>query len=504
MRPRLLHRDEDSESVPDGDEPRPPHVAALIGDLGVPDVLQAMARGDQLIADVAGHTLVRGLTDPAAIAYRQQALRDALAHPQVVRELYDLAVTAIEYERAVYVGLVSRPTSVLQRAIDVLELTIEVLRQLRSVADLHGQHFRSEAFKTLVATVRDELDDAYLARVEDQLARLRFRDGIVVGVQLGSGSKGVGHTLRAPPRRSASLRRLLPGSRSGSAIRVDDHDDAGTQALAELREQAVEDIANVLAQASQDVLGFFARLRRELAFFVGCANLHERLTELGEPVCFPEAAPAGEGVFEAAGLYDPGLSLRAGERAVGNDVVADGVPLVVVTGANQGGKSTFLRSVGLAQLMMQAGMFVAATTFRSSVASHVLTHFEREEDASMHSGRLDAELREMSAIVDRLAPGDLLLCNESFGSTNEREGSLLAQDIIRALTEVGVRVVFVTHLYDLAETLHRTDGDRACFLRAEREADGRRTFRLLEGAPLPTSYGQDLYDRVFGSSDERS
>jgi hypothetical protein len=501
MRPQLLHRAGDPEPIPDGDEPRPPHEAALVADLGIPDVLRAMARGDDLIADVAGHTLLRGLTDPAAIAYRQQALRDALAHPEVVRELYGLAVTAIEHERAVYIGLVSRPTSVLQRSIDVLELTVDVLRRLRALADRQGRQLGSEAFTTLFATLRDQLDDAYLATVEDQLAKLRFRDGIVVGVRLGPGGKGVDHTLREPPRRTPNLRRLLPGSRTASAVRVDDHDDAGTQALAELREQAVEDLANVLAQASQDVLGFFGRLRRELAFYVGCVNLHTQLTAIGEPVCFPEPAPAEEGAFVASGLYDPGLSLRAGQRAVGNDVVADGVPLVLVTGANQGGKSTFLRSVGLAQLMMQAGMFVAADAFRSSVTPKVLSHFEREEDATMHSGRLDAELREMSAIVDRVAPGDLLLCNESFGSTNEREGSLLAHDIIRALTEAGVRVVFVTHLFDLAETLYRTHGDRVCFLRAERQDDGRRTFRLLEGAPLATSYGQDLYDRVFSSDD---
>ena len=64
---------------------------------------------------------------------------------------------------------------------------------------------------------------------------------------------------------------------------------------------------------------------------------------------------------------------------VGNDVHGGGKSLVVITGANQGGKSTFLRSVGLAQLMMQCGMFVAAEV-TGPVCTGVFTHYKREED----------------------------------------------------------------------------------------------------------------------------
>ena len=115
----------------------------------------------------------------------------------------------------------------------------------------------------------------------------------------------------------------------------------------------------------------------------------------------------------------------------------------------------------------------------------------------MERGKLDEELDRMSAIADRIADGGLLLCNESFASTNEREGSQIAREAIRALTETGIRVVFVTHLYDLAESIdHRGDG-RSLFLRAQREHDGSRTYRLSAAAPLPTSYGEDLYRETF-------
>ena len=170
----------------------------------------------------------------------------------------------------------------------------------------------------------------------------------------------------------------------------------------------------------------------------------------------------------------------------------------MITGANQGGKSTFLRSVGQAYLMMQAGMFVPAASFAASVSTGVFTHFKREEDVTMEMGKLDEELDRMSVIAGQITSGCLLLCNESFASTNEREGSEIARQVIRALTEAGIRVIFVTHLYDLAERYFAQHDPATLFLRAERQPDGHRTFRLPAGEPLPTSYGQDLYQQVFG------
>ena len=99
---------------------------------------------------------------------------------------------------------------------------------------------------------------------------------------------------------------------------------------------------------------------------------------------------------------------------VGNDEQSDGKSLVIITGANSGGKSTFLRSVGVAQLMTQCGLFVTAGSYRANVTRGIFTHFIREEDAGMTSGRLDEELRRMSAIAGQIGPSCLMLFNESF------------------------------------------------------------------------------------------
>ena len=178
---------------------------------------------------------------------------------------------------------------------------------------------------------------------------------------------------------------------------------------------------------------------------------------------FPAPRAVGDRTLSFSGLYDLSLALSAGHRVVGNDLVADGRDLFVITGANSGGKSTFLRSVGQAQLMMQAGMFVAAEGFAAEVRDGLLTHFKREEDAAMESGKLDEELKRMSEIVDRTAPNSIVLFNESFAATNEREGSEIARQITTALVGCGVKVFFVTHLYEFAFRLPSNDTRERCF-----------------------------------------
>jgi DNA mismatch repair ATPase MutS len=122
----------------------------------------------------------------------------------------------------------------------------------------------------------------------------------------------------------------------------------------------------------------------------------------------------------------------------------------------------------------------------------------------MESGKLDEELSRMSQIVDNVKVNSLLLFNESFGSTNEREGSEIGDQIVSALLNRNVKVFFVTHLYHFAQTCFLRRSSAAAFLRAERLPDGTRPFKLMEAEPLQTSYGIDLYKAIFagGSKNE--
>jgi DNA mismatch repair ATPase MutS len=110
----------------------------------------------------------------------------------------------------------------------------------------------------------------------------------------------------------------------------------------------------------------------------------------------------------------------------------------------------------------------------------------------------------MSQIAGQITASSILLCNESFAATNEREGSQIARQVVRALLDKQIKVFFVTHMYDLAHGFYAQGLDTALFLRAERQPDGRRTFKLVEREPLPTSYGEDAYRRIFGTGEATS
>jgi DNA mismatch repair ATPase MutS len=241
-----------------------------------------------------------------------------------------------------------------------------------------------------------------------------------------------------------------------------------------------------------------------LGFYVSCLNLAERLTAKRIPTSFPEPVSRSPRVLVSNGLREVCLALRSEQEVVANDFDASEKSLTIITGANSGGKTTFLRSVGLAQLMMQCGMFVAATTHRASVCAGIFTHSAREEDATMTSGRLDEELKRMSTIADQIRPQCLVLFNESFAATNEREGSEIGRQIVNALLEAEITVFFVTHQFDFASGFRIMRPDGTLFLRAERQSEGRRNYRLAVAPPLPTSFGEDVYDQLGGwlDSDE--
>jgi len=490
-----------------GTAPTPGLDDVLTQDLELETLWGVMAGGDEFLYEMAKRTVLSSLTDPDSIRYRQGVLADCFQNPDVVRQVYQLALDALGSERRVVGGLWSgaMPDRILSHAVQLLKEQVFVLKQLRKVADEQAESFHSEGFTRFFAMIKEELADDYIVTVERHLRDLEFKRGLLQSAELGKGNKGRRYVVRRP-REQSWRERLSFGNRSPShSFTIPPRDDNGFKMLEEIRGKGLNNVANAVMQSADHVKSFFTMLRIELAFYLGCLNLRERLDEEGEPYCFPTPLESAEPALASGGLYDVCLTLHLDGRVVGNVVDANGKQLVMITGANQGGKSTFIRSVGLAQLMMQSGMFVAAESFGANVCNGVFSHFKREEDASMQSGKLDEELARMSEVADQITPGSVLLCNESFASTNEREGSEIARQIIRALLAKEIKVFFVTHMFDLASSLHRQRLPDALFLRAERTADGRRTFRVIEGEPLPTSYGEDSYRRIFGlKADDRA
>ena len=503
MKVHLLYEDRDfdfSAALPAGHED-------LIADLELTTLLQAMAAGDGFVLDVSTKVLLTGLQEPAAIRYRQRVLADCLAQPEVIREMYAVAAGALQDRRqnhfwSGYGGTYQNSSSNLSGAVSTLEIYVARLRQLRQIADKHAGKFRSDGLRALSGTLQRELEDEYFAEISEHLKRLRFRDGELMSAGLNRDNSGINFVLHSADSRRRLKERLGLAPRTVYSFAIHPRDEAGAYILEDLTGRGINLVANAAAQSADHIGSYFRVLWGELAFYVGCLNLSERLTAKGTPTSFPDPEQPSPPRFCCADLRDACLELQSPAPVVGNDVQAGGKPLIVITGANSGGKSTFLRSAGLAQLMMQCGLFVAAGSFRANVVRGIFTHFIREEDPGMTSGRLDDELRRMSVIADRIRQHCLVLLNESFAGTNEREGAEIGYQIVRALLDADIKVLFVTHRFGLAERFHRQHADSTLFLRAGRQADGRRNFKLAVNEPLPTSYGEDLYYRLGGWLDE--
>ncbi len=475
---------------------------ALASDVDLSTLVEAMSKGDAWLGNVAEKALKQFVADGDTIRYRQAILSDCISNPETIRAVYDLAVETMEAERkSFWFGtLARRPGSVLYRADELLHMLVASLRRLRRIADEGAPRFRSDGFSMLFTMLQRELSDDYFELVERHLRALKFEHGVLVSVQLGDGNRGTGYVLREAPQNQQSgwLSRIFQTSAAGTySFQLSPRDESGMRALSELRDVAINDVANTAAQSADHVLAFFAALRAEIAFYVGCLNLRARLQDLGMPTCLPEIVAVEERKHTAHDLYDASLALSAGRSVVTNDLDGDDRSVFIITGANQGGKSSFLRAIGIAQVLMQCGMFVPARAFTANICADIFSHYRREEDPSMLSGKLDEEMERMSEIVDRAVPNALVLFNESFAATNEREGSEIARQVVEALAECGLKLFFVTHLYEFAAQLRRDQDPSVLCLRAERLENGTRTFKIVVGEPLETSYGRDLYERVF-------
>lgn len=498
----LMYRDDDFALT----KPSTTRELGLIRDLELEILFHNMAAGDAFLREVAESAVLCGLTEPNDVTYRQRVLIDSLDHPEIVREMYSVAVEALERERKVWGWLMSKdPQGVLYRSVEVIQAFLEPLDRLRVLAESNRGLLTSEGFTRFADRIAKELRPETLQSIQHHLKTLSFRHGIVVDAGLGLGNRPDAFVVQEPPGDGGSwldwLREwfdgLLGSGRETRVYDIDDRDESGSRALSALKGRALASIATVLARSAEHIRLFFLSLRTELGFYLGCVNLRDELTRRQGAFCLPEPIGRNEQVFSAAGMYDICLLLSGCREVISNDVTADAKNLVVITGANRGGKSTFLRSVGLVQIMMQAGMFVPALSLRLSMCRHLFTHFRREEDATLQRGRFDDELSRMSLIIDHMRADDMILLNESFAATNQREGAEIAGGVIKALLDSGVKVFYVTHMVDLARAFQHENAGDTLFLSAQRLADGTRTFRLEEAAPESTSHAVDLYRRVF-------
>jgi DNA mismatch repair protein MutS len=509
-----------------------------------------------LIGNGAGRTRMREIfftlcSDPAVIVYRQDILEDLWRNSDFAARLEALLPeisTLIPYGAPV-----DRRRSTLQ---DVTQRLGELEQLVSCVSGLHeifthlGDRVRAHGWLKLrdaiARTVQDTVYQNLRRTLPDMLRTVRSTVSVTIGVNLDGRLRPTAATLLAVNEQkfssSSFLDRLLgkqgegfkglgplhtvpvldqgrvPRGGQGASQDVNPLMVPLFHDLAQVLDTVCQPIARALRQYSALHSGFLAALHGDIAFYLAAVRLMQRLHSRGLPICRPEIAPVTERVCELHDGYNLNLALHqieyanVNDRIVKNDVhVGENGRICILTGPNQGGKTTYTQMVGVCHVLAQIGLWVPAIQARLSPVDNIYTHYPIEEQLAKGTGRFGDEAQRLSQIFNQATRQSLILLNESLASTNPGESIYIAQDLVRILRRLGTRAVFATHLHDLAADVTalnaNTVGDSLIVSlvasRSEESNDGaQRSYKIVPGQPRGRSYAREIASRYGISYDQ--
>lgn len=277
-------------------------------------------------------------------------------------------------------------------------------------------------------------------------------------------------------------------------------------AISERSEQPVglqKGIADAVARLYPDEIseanGFYGKYRSlvqgeifdyigELKFILGVIRFTSYASDNGIPHCFPLLSEKKE--LDLSGVYDVTLLKKEGTEIVPNDVgFNENEPFFYLTGANGGGKTTFLRAIGASALFFLAGMPVFCKGGRASLLSNVFTHFPRDERFE-GTGRFVDEERRVSSILEKNDGNALVLLNETYSTTGEEKAVPLTEALAERLYGSGSFGIYITHQHGV------TDNGIPFLSVAVDESDlNRRTYKIEKRRTERLSFARDVLEK---------
>ena len=480
-------------------------------------------------------------TEPSVINYRQDVLEDLWHHPALADHLETLLpdIGALD----AYRSSVDRQRSTLEDVtwrLGELEQLATCVSGLSEIFDQLGGQLQSQAWLRLGDRVAQlAQDDVYLnlqRELPEMLETIRSKASVTIGINLDNRLRPVATTLLSvndqPFTSSTFIDRLLGRHaeadkgigplHSVAALEVERNPlglEPQAQPINPMLVPLFRDLAKVLETVCRPIArtlrrfitiqsSFLAGLSGEMAFYLAAVRLMQQLQAHGFSWCRPEIVPMTERICELQDSYNLHLALYASSQAaadktvVKNDVQMDkSGRIFVLTGPNQGGKTTYVQTVGLCQILAQLGLWVPAARARMSPVDGVYTHYPIEESSAKATGRFGDEAQRLSDIFTDATHHSLILLNESLASTNSGESLYIAQDLMRILRRMGARAIFATHLHELAADVEaindQNPGDSAVVSlvasRIENGADGaQRSYKILPGQPMGRSYAREI------------
>lgn len=247
---------------------------------------------------------------------------------------------------------------------------------------------------------------------------------------------------------------------------------------------------------------FLIKLAPEIEFCVRATELIKTLINTGNSICYPNIYPSSEMVFCATGIYNPVVASKLNQRMVLNDFSFDeNAGFYVLSGPNRGGKSVITCAIGLTFVLAQLGLPVPADKVDISPVDGIFTHFPTDAEDTIDKGRLGEECARLDEIFDFVTENSLVLLDESLSSTGSYEASYIASEVLSAISMIGCRGIFSTHLHELSSMLDSINnscvpngGKRIDTLVAGME-DGERSFIIYRKKPDGKSYAKDIADK---------
>lgn len=478
-----------------------------------PDCLVDLHLDHIITAVTSGHRDVdldgffrRPLRDVAAVEFRQQVFRD-LDKPGIRRPVQNFVHAMGTVRSRIHIARnVWHPLQRQGWLIAAVETYCRTVVQLRDdLAHLHpnsvglhkfSEHIAnyagSEAFATLLAeaeTVRGALDKVrYLVHIQ----------GLKVHVE----------KFDMQPDYTSEVTRTF--ERFATEVSHDYHVAlADVQDMNHVEEQILECVAHLHPEAfalldqfclrhEQFIEPAIARFEREIQFYLTYLALVGRVTEAGLPFAYARVTHQA-GTMQAKGAFDLALAINAvqeeGKPVIGNDFhLSDSERIFVITGPNQGGKTTLARTIGQCAYLASLGCPVPARSATITLPDQIYTHFERQEDLSTFHGKLDNELVRIHDILSRATATSMIIMNESFSSTTANDAVLIGSEVLQRIIHLRCIAVCVSFLDELStldpscvsmvgEVAH-DDPTKRTYKFTRRPADG-----LAYAAALAGKYG---------------
>ncbi|MCK9223190.1 MAG: hypothetical protein M0Q40_11340 [Limnochordia bacterium] len=509
----------------------------FIVDLDLDKIVSAMSvdlRNKEQIRRILYHPC----SDAQVIAYRLAVLDDFLNLPRLVSKLKEMSPSIRRF-----VSLKNprhtkgdHPLKQIGWRFEVLDQYVLCMQRLQTVLAMFRDDMQSEGLKRLsdyaTKTVCGEEFQALKQELPVLRARFQSISSVTIGLNLNSELRPVEATLLAinsepfePKSFMARFRGLVDGNTCPSVfyslLRKPDLEHALFRDLDSVFKDALMPVNSILSRFTSINSEFFRHLEIELDFYIGATKLIDYLRAAGMPMCRPEVAPKESRVTDIKENYNINLALDLLSanpvRNVDQEIVKNEVSMgprgriLIITGPNQGGKTTYLRSIGLSHVLFQAGIFVPGTRARISPVDWIYTHFAEPETTDNKEGRLSAESRRLAQIFQTATRYSLILLNESLASTSPGESLYMTLDIMGAIRFLGARAAFATHLHELAARVDEINvqvpGDsRLVSLVAGLAFDGhsvaKRTYRIVAAPPAGMSFAKDIAE-AYGISFEQ-